>query len=124
MTRINVVPVEELTREHLVAEYKELPRVFGLVRSAIERGEMPNDKRNPDTYRLGSGHVRFFYPRLGFIVERHKKLVDEMLKRGYVVNYPEPPNHDIGQEWFGNYSATQDALEENRNRIAERLLKT
>ncbi len=28
MTRINVVPVETPTQQHLVAEYRELPRVF------------------------------------------------------------------------------------------------
>lgn len=26
MTRINLVPVEELSNQHLVAEYRELPR--------------------------------------------------------------------------------------------------
>lgn len=30
MTRINRIPVEELSRQHLVAEYRELPRVFAL----------------------------------------------------------------------------------------------
>ena len=34
MTRINVVPVQELQREHLVAEYKEIVRVFALARAA------------------------------------------------------------------------------------------
>lgn len=29
MTRINVVPVTELTDKHLLAEYRELPRIFG-----------------------------------------------------------------------------------------------
>lgn len=34
MTRINVVPVEELTTKHLVAEYRENPRVFALAHKA------------------------------------------------------------------------------------------
>ncbi|MBP7000765.1 pyrimidine dimer DNA glycosylase/endonuclease V [Amaricoccus sp.] len=41
MTRINVVPPEELSRAHLVAEYRELPRVFGMVRAMIARGLDP-----------------------------------------------------------------------------------
>jgi hypothetical protein len=28
MTRINVVPVQELTNKHLMAEYRELPRAM------------------------------------------------------------------------------------------------
>ena len=28
MTRINVVPVKELSDQHLIAEYRELPRVI------------------------------------------------------------------------------------------------
>ena len=60
MTRINCVPPSELTVQHLVAEYRELPRIFALVRAAIARGERPDDTRNPTEYRLGSGHVRFF----------------------------------------------------------------
>ena len=31
MTRINCVPVEELTDKHLGAEYRELPRLFGQI---------------------------------------------------------------------------------------------
>ena len=34
MTRINCVPVEELHQKHLVAEYRELPRVFRLAEAA------------------------------------------------------------------------------------------
>lgn len=28
MTRINVIPVSELSDQHLIAEYRELPRVL------------------------------------------------------------------------------------------------
>ncbi len=37
MTRINCVPVEELSGPHLVAEYRELPRVFALAQRAATR---------------------------------------------------------------------------------------
>lgn len=60
MTRINCIPPRELSREHLIAEYRELPRIFALVRAAIARGESPDDPRNPTSYTLGAGHVRFF----------------------------------------------------------------
>ena len=31
MTRINTMPPEHLTDQHLFAEYRELPRIFALV---------------------------------------------------------------------------------------------
>lgn len=50
MTRINCVAPIELTTKHLVAEYRELPRIYNLVRAAIKRGERPSDARNPKHY--------------------------------------------------------------------------
>ncbi|KFH18411.1 endonuclease V [Brucella abortus] len=122
MTRINCVPPSELHRAHLVAEYRELPRVFGLVRAAVLRGERPDDPRNPASYRLGPGHVRFFYPRLGYLLRRQRELVAEMLARGY------RPSHDgvdgladgIGSDWQGDWTPTEEALEANRQRLRER----
>lgn len=35
MTRINLTLVSELTDQHLIAEYRELPRVFGIVRKHV-----------------------------------------------------------------------------------------
>lgn len=120
MTRINVVPPSELSDKHLGAEYRELPRIFGLVRAAAQRGETPGDKRNPSTYTLGAGHVRFFYPRLGFLRSRYADLVSECVRRGRTVNFPELPAHDIPPEWFGDYQPTDVALAINRQRILER----
>lgn len=35
MTRINLLPASELTDQHLIAEYRELPRIFTIVRTKI-----------------------------------------------------------------------------------------
>jgi hypothetical protein len=121
MTRINVVPVETLTREHLVAEYRELPRVFTLAANA-KNGWW---KKQPQSYTLGTGHVLFFYNRLKFLADRHKQLVHEMLKRGYKPNFTECleaqfRQHIPEQYWF-DYKPTEEALKINRERIKERL---
>jgi hypothetical protein len=123
MTRINCVSPTELTGKHLVAEYRELPRIFGLVAQAVERGERPDDRRNPTEYVLGTGHCRFFYPRLGYLVKRHVQLVDEMVARGYRPNYNEPPigARGIPVEWWGDWEPDDRALALNRARIAERF---
>ena len=120
MTRINLVPPSELSDKHLGAEYRELPRVFGLVRDAIARGERPDDPRNPKTYVLGPGHVRFFYNKCRFLHTRYMRITEECRRRGRIVNYSLPPSSGIDDEWWGNYEPTPEALALNRQRIKER----
>ena len=119
MTRINCIPVEELSAPHLVAEYRELPRVFALAHKAAARG----DPRGPACYTLGTGHVRFFYVRLAYLARRHQALVAEMRRRGYQprfegirrTDFPEIPDA-CWQDW----TPTPEAMALNRARIAER----
>lgn len=121
MTRINCVPVAELTDAHLGAEYRELPRVIGLVRAAIERGESPGDRRNPQSYVLGPGHVRFFYARLAWVKERYEQIVDECDRRGRRARFRALPfGSDIPVQWWGMWTPDAAALALNRARIAER----
>lgn len=123
MTRINCVPPQELSGPHLVAEYRELPRIFGLVRAAISRGEHPDDPRNPEAYQLGAGHVRFFYPRLAYLARRQGELIAEMKARGYAPAFTEPQTllDGIPTAWLGEWNPTPEALEMNRARIAQRM---
>jgi hypothetical protein len=120
MTRINVVPPEELSGPHLVAEYRELPRIFNLVRARIEKGYTPNRCNIPKEYKLGSGHVLFFYNKLHFLEMRQKRLIKEMENRGYKPNFTSVDISDIGPEWKNHYFPTKEALEINRARIKER----
>lgn len=121
MTRINCIPPHELTRQHLVAEYRELPRLFRLVFAAQERGLSASDFAEHDTYRLGPGHVKFFYTRLGWVAERFSQLRAEMLARGYKASYETPPRFDLRPEWFGDWSPDEHAIAINKKRIAERI---
>lgn len=119
MTRINVVSPSELSGKHLVAEYRELPRVFRLAAAWHLRGG--DTSSLPADYTLGKGHVSFFYTRLLFVVKRHRALVDEMRARGYTVNIPDPDRHGAPAVLFNDYVPTQQALLINRQRIQERL---
>lgn len=125
MTRINCIPPSELTGPHLVAEYRELPRVFALVKAAILRGETPADRRNPRAYTLGTGHVRFFYTRLGYLAKRQASLVAEMQTRGYAPQFTATNELliDIPPEWCCDWEPSDEAMVINRARIAERLRK-
>lgn len=126
MTRINCIPPAELSPAHLIAEYRELPRIFGLVRAAIARGESPGDPRNPTEYRLGAGHVRFFYPRLGWLLARQIALIAEMRARGYAPGFDDPQSLvlGIGVDWLGDWQPDAPALALNRARIADRLAES
>lgn len=123
MTRINCIPSSELTGPHLVAEYRELPRVFALVRAAIARGERPDDPRNPKEYLLGRRHIRFFYPRLGYLSRRQAMLVAEMLARDYAPGFTETAHLLDGfpPEWCADWRPDAQAKALNRARIVERL---
>lgn len=118
MTRINVVPPSELTDKHLLAEYRELPRVFGLAAKWYQRGRtMPL----PHEYTLGQGHVMFFYNKLAFLMERHAALVAEMRQRGFTVQFPFPKTDGVPEELFCHYTPTRKARRINRERISQRL---
>lgn len=119
MTRINCVPVEELSGPHLIAEYRELPRVFALAQKAAERKSFAQ----PDAYTLGKGHLLFFYTRLDYLMQRHHALINEMKRRGYKptftgVNRTDFP--DIPEDYWNDWTPTPEALHINRVRIKER----
>lgn len=124
MTRINVVPVEELHPKHLVAEYREIVRVFALVRKRVEA------KKNvcwdiPIEYTLGAGHVKFFFNKLFYVLCRYKELTKEMIRRGYKPNpVPEEVLCDgIPRMYFFDYEPTEHAISINRQRIKDRMPK-
>lgn len=122
MTRINCVPVEELSGPHLVAEYRELPRVFALAARAVARNKL----QQPSAYTLGQGHMLFFYTRLGYLMERHAQLIAEMKRRGYKPTFEGVRRDqfpDIPDAWWNHWTPTEEALRLNRERIAERLRK-
>jgi deoxyribonuclease (pyrimidine dimer) len=123
MTRVNVVPPRELHGKHLLAEYREIPRIPTTVRKHQLKGRVPGDFKIPPEYKLGTGHVTFFYNKLGFIQQRFNQLVQECKRRGYDIQYTEMPLDDIDQHWLGYYHVTDDALRINRERILQRMSK-
>lgn len=119
MTRINCVPVDELSGPHLVAEYRELPRVFALAEKAAKRANL----NQPDSYTLGKGHLLFFYTRLGYLARRHGELILEMKRRGYKPSFTGVRRQDfpgIPDLFWSDWQPTPLALRLNRQRIKER----
>jgi len=122
MTRINVVPPSELSRQHLIAEYREITRLPGNLYTSMSRKGKPfNLNEIPTEYTLGKGHVKFFYTKMLFLKKRFESLVYEMLSRGYEPKYTDSTIFVIDNATFYNdYEPTEQAIEINRQRIKER----
>ena len=120
MTRINLVHPSTLSGRHLVAEYRELPRVFALAHKASLSSKPWTDKQ-PKAYQMGTGHVTFFYDKLSFLAERHVKIVQEMLSRGYKPSFTgclrEEWQGRIGKGYWKGYVPTGEAVKINMQRI-------
>jgi deoxyribonuclease (pyrimidine dimer) len=122
MTRINLVDPSELSREHLIAEYKEIMRLPNNLKKSLSRKKPFEMKEIPEQYVLGTGHVKFFYDKMKFIQCRFECLLLEMKQRGYVTNFSDSsifvPN-DL--RFYNDYRPDPKAIELNRSRITERL---
>jgi deoxyribonuclease (pyrimidine dimer) len=126
MTRINVVPVECLTNKHLMAEYRELPRVFTAVDKLHKEGRAVTI---PDTYRLGTGHIKFFYTKLSWLYDRYFLLMRELRKRGF--NLDMELYHKISEDaldlarrlpsnYLGTYAPSPEDMYLNMARLVKR----
>lgn len=123
MTRINCgIPPAELTNKHLLAEHREIKRI-------------PNNMRKgkfsfigqPLLFKLGTGHVKFFYDKLGYLKKRYGELYAECKKRGFdVEDYSEAfenmPSY-IQENYFKDYNPTEADITIVKQRISERLRK-
>ncbi|AMM44082.1 endonuclease V N-glycosylase UV repair enzyme [Pectobacterium phage vB_PcaM_CBB] len=122
MTRINLVPVQELADQHLMAEYRELPRVFGAVQKHIDAGKKIKDFKINQTYILGTGHVTFFYDKLLFLSLRHEQIVLECLKRGIKIsNIDKYDVSSFPSVWCNDYIPTEAEISISRTRLIEKL---
>lgn len=86
MTRINTIAVEHLLDLHLFAEYREITRVSSLARPLSLYG----------SYTMGTGHVKFFYNKGGYLANRCAELLAELVKRGYAATPKEYKAHQVG----------------------------
>ena len=109
MTRINVIPVIELSDQHLIAEYRELPRVLK---------QNINTINAPKVYCLGKGHVKWAKSHELFLAKRYMDLVSEMRFRDFHMSYD--LLFDVSN-FKNDYRPTAKALEINKSRIIEKV---
>ena len=118
VTRINVgYAPEMLNTKMLIAEHREIKRIPNMVKSGKAKIQ-----GIPENFTLGSGHVKFFYNKLGYLLERYKAVYSECIKRGYNVQDYSDAWEGIPKELMGFYKENiKDSLL-IQNRIAEKLL--
>jgi len=116
MTRINLVDPSELCDQHLLAEHRELTRIP----NAVARGRF-SLVGQPADYKLGEGHVRFFFDKLAFLQRRYAALHEECLARGFRVQNIWPQDLPDNPSLWRDYQPTEQALALNRERITARM---
>ena len=126
MTRLNLVPPEELTDQHLFAEWREIKMVpKSLARSIRARGVDGVLRMVPREFTLNTGHVSFFYDKGTYLFNRYRDLTDELVRRG--VNFNRSAELDPDDVYLrhpsllGLYTPTEKALQIIRQRIAEKI---
>lgn len=117
MTRINCgIPPMELSNKHLLSEARELKRIP----NCVSKGRY-NLKNQPKEFKLGTGHVSFFYSRLGYLKKRYEELYAECKRRGFNVQYYGEAWDNVPLHLMGDYTPSDTDRQIIRERISERL---
>lgn len=117
MTRINTIPPQELCDKHLMAEIREITRIPNTIKTG--KAIIANI---PDTFRLGAGHVKFFYNKLLFLKNRYHNLYDECVLRGFNVSDNKNSFDDLPENLMNDWVPTDESISLIRERIKERMI--
>jgi hypothetical protein len=113
MTRINTgINAKELPDKLLLAELREIKRIPNVIKSGRY-----NMDGQPKEFTLGTGHVKFFYDKLEYLLERYNNLRWEALYRGFNVSDWADAWEGVPPELMNNYVETQ----RDRTLIIERI---
>ena len=116
MTRINVgIPPADLVNQHLIAEHREIKRIP----NCIAKGKYNMDGI-PDKFKLGTGHVKFFYNKLLYLKNRYTSLYNECIKRGFNVQNYIGAWDNVPQELMNDYKVEPNDIIIIKKRIDER----
>ncbi len=123
MTRINIIPVQELFDQHLIAEYREITMVpAALNRTINSKAGLKVSKINK-TFTLNKGHVYFFYNKGKYLHQRYKELIKEMQARGFRPNPKRkfPTTIFIENNLYNNWEPSIEDFKIIRERIESKV---
>lgn len=117
MTRINAgIKVQELTDPHLLAEAREIKRIPNMIKSGRY-----NLKSQPAYFKLGTGHVAWFYDKLLYLKNRYIDLYEECLYRGFNVTDYSSAWDDVPDHLMNDWKASDRDRMIIQERISERI---
>ncbi len=121
MTRINIVPVEELTDQHLMAEYREIFMIGSSLQRSLKSKNW-NKKRIPKKFTLNEGHVLFFYDKGKYLYKRYDEIKKELKKRNYNLDKNRLfKSTQFPSEYFNDWEPTKEDQAIVWKRIEERI---
>lgn len=119
MTRINLIHPSLLTDQHLIAEYRELPRIFGLVENKLLKNTPFISRKK---YTLWTWHVVFFYDKLVFLHDRLESIIQECQKRGFQIHFTTSVDITHFPPYLQNtYSPSQEEIAISLRRLQEKV---
>ena len=118
MTRINCgIKPALLSNKHLLAEHREIKRIPNYVSKNYSK----IDKRSiPTKFSLGNGHVKFFYNKLQYLLNRYTSIYDECILRGFNITNYSGAWENIPDDMMKNYTSTTEDATTVINRLKER----
>ena len=117
MTRINVgILPEDLTSKHLIAEHREIKRIP----NCVGKGKYNMDNI-PDKFKLGTGHVKFFYNKLLYLKNRYRSLYEECIRRGFSVQNYINAWDNVPEDLMNDYVPTNRDRKIIKERIKHKL---
>lgn len=113
MTRINVgINPKELPTKLLIAEHREIKRIPNMVGSGrVNMSGIPNQ------FTLGTGHVKFFYNKLGYLKNRYHQIYQECVDRKLNIQYYGGAFENINTNLMNQYNPSED----DRKLLIERI---
>lgn len=121
MTRINLVPPEELMDQHLIAEYREIRLLTENLRRSFASKNGMDRSKIPPRFTLMSGHILWFKDKGKYIENRYQQLQQEMRNRGFTPTHPTIDVSVWPDGWFNDWQPQHHDLEIVRQRIRQKI---
>lgn len=120
MTRVNTVDPSELYDQHLAAEAVEILMICSNLKRTLRSKTGFQEKKVPPTFRMGAGHVYFFYNKGKYLYRRFRAVQAEMSNRGMATDAVFPVDN-WPDRLFNDWEPDDAAIAVSRERISQRV---
>ena len=104
-----------------MAEYREIFMVGSALQRSLQSSNW-DPKNIPKKFKLGTGHVMFFYDKGKYLFKRYIQMRKELIKRGYKLDASrEFKVTQFPTEYYNDWEPTIQDQEIIRKRIEERI---